>query len=95
MRKLVFKKESKADAHIVAMDAMIGGFPEDLNLLRYIGVGIHAPKEVGRALHYCEKWPDKKNKRWALYHVEATEPPEDPDIELVDELPEDWWDEEE
>lgn len=92
--KTDLQKKNKADAHIVAIDMYLGGFPEDLSLLRYVGTGIHAPKEAGRALHYCGKHWDAKHKRCALYHVEGTDEYEgDEDIELVEEIPEDWWDE--
>jgi hypothetical protein len=79
-RKTLEKYQAEADAQF--------GYPENLKSLRYVGVGIHAPKELGRAMHYHPIMADKTGKMFALPAVESKVVPVDCEKKP---LPDDWY----
>lgn len=82
-KKVLEKYQQEADAQL--------GYPESLESLRYIGGGIHAPKDIGRVMHYQEILEDKDNLRFALPVVATKETPHTVTV-CEKALPEDWYD---
>jgi hypothetical protein len=64
------------------------GYPEPIENLTYVGAPTHAPKEIGRAMHFAEVMVDQTGTRWALPFTDAVSLPEG--AAVVDELPSDW-----
>jgi hypothetical protein len=62
---LIFTDIKEAEAHQAKVDEELH-YPESLDSLRYIGGGIHAPKELGRAMHYSYIDTDKTALKFAL-----------------------------
>jgi hypothetical protein len=62
---LIFTDIKEAEAHQVKVDAELH-YPESLESLTYVGGGIHAPKELGRAMHYSYIDTDKTASKFAL-----------------------------
>jgi hypothetical protein len=67
----------------------VAGYPESLSSLRWVGTGIHCPKEYGRALHYAEVFADKTGTKHAITFSDKK--PKPPKANKHDELPADWW----
>lgn len=88
MSYLVFTDRRKAEEAQAKRDVELG-YPEALESLRHIGSGVHAPKELGRALHYCALIEHKDGGQWAI--TEAGETPIEKEASRVDSLPAHWF----
>lgn len=66
-------------------------YPEPLESLRNVGLGVHAPIELGRALHFADIITDQTGTKYALPVPEEIDPPSG--VQFVTELPSDWYEE--
>jgi hypothetical protein len=64
------------------------GYPERIDDVEYVGTGIHAPRELGLALHFAEITTDKTGTKHAIPLSDKTEIPKDSVV--ADKLPDDW-----
>lgn len=88
MQYVIFTDFSSLETWQAACDAALG-YPEPLSNLHHVGIGPHAPLELGRALHFAEAMTDESGTRWALPYTDAVATPEGATV--VDTLPDDWW----
>jgi hypothetical protein len=87
MSYLIFTDITEAEAYQSQVDTELG-YPEPLDSLHYIGGGIHAPLELGRAMHYAEIDTDQTGTQFALPRRGETAAP--CTATLVDGLPDGW-----
>lgn len=89
MSYILSTDRKKLEAYQAEVDVK-AGYPESLESLRHVGPGIHAPKEVGRALHYATIDTNAKGDTFALPVHEAKTAPVDAKVTVVEKLPDDW-----
>lgn len=65
-------------------------YPESLDSLRWVGGGIHAPKELGRAIHFAEIVKHDKEEMYALPVDTRSKEAVPVTATKVAELSEDW-----
>lgn len=88
MQYLIFTSRPTAEAHQTMVNSL-AGYPEPLESLHQVGLGPHAPRELGQAMNYAEILVDQTGTRFALPLSEFVAAPEG--CEIVDALPEDWY----
>jgi len=71
MAYLIFTDIKEAESYQAKVDAELG-YPEDINSLTYVGNGIHAPKELGLAVHFSYPVANDKEDSWFLPKQDAT-----------------------
>jgi hypothetical protein len=91
MQYIVFSNPTNAESYQAQADVILG-YPESLDSLRWVGDGIHAPLEFGRAMHFAIVQKHYSEDKWALPKMEGTESINLPDTTtIVEELSEDWY----
>jgi len=88
MAFLVFTDKAKAEEAQLKRDVKLG-YPEKLENLRHVGGGRHAPKTLGRAIHYCRLLEHKDGGQWAI--VDTDKVAQEPDATKVTDLPVEWF----
>lgn len=88
MAFLIFTDKAKAEAAQLKRDVELG-YPESLENLRHVGGGRHAPKTLGRAIHYCRLVEHKDGGQWAI--VDTDKVAQEPDATKISELPVEWF----
>jgi hypothetical protein len=88
---IIFTSLTDAESYQAQADVILG-YPESLDSLQWVGDGIHAPLEFGRAMHFAEVQKHYSEDKWALPKMEGTEDITLPEgVTIIEELTEGWY----